>query len=75
MRYGYSWLQYASDSSGSPGTWGTAGASLTLTESGEPSGTITSGGKVIFWARVTVPDSESPQDQALIRHRLRHNTI
>ncbi len=75
VRNGYSWVQYASDSSGSPGTWGTAGASLTLTESGEPSGTITSGGKVIFWARVTVPDSESPQDQALIRHRLRHNTI
>jgi len=52
---GWQWLEFAADSSGTPGTY--SSADLTITESGESSGTITAGGTGFLWAHLNVPSA------------------
>jgi hypothetical protein len=73
VRRSHTWVEFAPDVSGSPGTW--QSGPLTLTESGEVSGTITAGGTAYFWIRVNVPSSASPGDMALYTPRARGKTV
>lgn len=50
---GYSWVQFAPDIAGAPGTF--AQQDLTLTQAGKPTGTIDVGGIAYAWARMVVP--------------------
>ena len=49
----HTWHEFAPDVSGSPGTY--ANQDLTLTESGESTGTITIGGAAYFWQKWNLP--------------------
>lgn len=73
VREGDDWIEFAPDSSGSPGTW--QSGPLTLTELGEVAGTITSGGHAFFWIRVNVPGSASPGDMRFAMLRARGLTV
>jgi len=55
---GYTYVQFAADAGGSPGPY--AYQDLTLTESGKPTGTITSGGAAFFWHRLAPPEGAGP---------------
>lgn len=55
---GHLWEELAPDNSGSPGTWVTG--DLTLTESGQQSGTIRAGQSGKFWNRWAPPSSAEP---------------
>jgi hypothetical protein len=52
---GWNWVQFAADSGGTPGTY--ANQDLVLTESEQPSGTITVGGAGFFWINWAPPGS------------------
>lgn len=67
------WIEFAPDVTGSPGTW--QSGPLTLTESGETSGTITAAGTVNFWVRMVIPSSTSPGDRRLFLLRARGLTV
>lgn len=54
---GSDWIELADDASGSPGTYGSG--PVTLTESGQPTGTITASGIAYFWARLNMPSAAS----------------
>jgi hypothetical protein len=73
VREGHAWVEFAPDSSGSPGAW--QSGPLTLTELGETTGTITASGTCYFWVRVNVPDSATPGDRKLYNLRARGLTI
>jgi hypothetical protein len=73
IRRSHSWVEFAPDVSGSPGTW--QSGPLTLTESGEVSGTVTAGGTAYFWVRLNVPSSANPGDMALYTLRARGKTV
>jgi len=72
-RGGDDWVEFAPDSSGSPGTW--QSGPLTLTELGEGTGTVKAGGHAFFWIRVNVPDSTDPGDMRLVNLRARGLTV
>lgn len=55
VRDGFSWVAFAPDASGSPGTWQTAGDDLSL-------GSIDPADHVLFWIRVEVPSAAQPED-------------
>jgi hypothetical protein len=63
VREGYDYVEFAPDVTGSPGTW--QSTPLTLTETGQTSGTITASGLATFWVRSTVPQSATPGDRKL----------
>jgi hypothetical protein len=73
VRESYSWIEFAPDVAGSPGTW--SSGPLTLTESGEVSGVITPSGQVHFWVRSVVPASANPGDMRLHTYRVRGLTV
>jgi hypothetical protein len=73
VRKGYESVEYAPDVTGSPGTW--QSGPLTLTESGETTGTITASGYAIFWRRVNPAGSETPGDRRLVNDRPRGLTV
>ena len=73
VRESSTWIEFAADVAGSPGTWGSG--PLTLTESGEVSGVITPAGQVPFWVRSVVPSSASPGDMKLHIYRVRGLTV
>ena len=73
VRKGYESVEFAPDVTGSPGTW--QSGPLTLTESGEVTGTITASGYAHFWVRMNVADSESPGDRRLYNLRARGLTV
>jgi hypothetical protein len=73
VREGDDWVEFAPDSSGSPGTW--QSGPLTLTELGETSGTITASGHAFFWVRVNIPSSASPGDMRFSWLRSRGLTV
>lgn len=73
VRDSSSWVEFAPDVSGSPGTW--QSGPLTLTETGQVSGVITASGQVHFWVRLNVPDSADPGDMRLYTLRARGLTI
>ena len=54
---GWSWVQYAPDVTGAPGTY--ANQDLTLTESGQSTETITAGHAAFFWVRWSPPSATS----------------
>lgn len=66
---GAAMIEYAPDVSGSPGVW--AHQDLTLTESGQPSGTIRAGYSAFFHFRPSVPESAlaGPMRQVVTRAR------
>lgn len=55
VRDGYTWVAFAPDVSGSPGTWQTAGDDLVL-------GDIDPSDHELFWIRCEVPSAASPED-------------
>lgn len=69
IRPGYDYVEFAPDVTGSPGTW--QSGSLTLTEAGETTGTITASGYALLWFRLNVPESAAPGDRRMVvlRHR------
>jgi hypothetical protein len=73
VRKGYLYVQVAPDVTGSPGTW--QSPPMTLTESGETSGTITASGYAYFWFRLNVPDTALPGDRKLFVLRARGLTV
>ena len=73
VRKGYESIEFAPDVTGSPGTWQTG--PLTLTESGETTGTITASGYAYFWVRVNPASSEVPGDRRLVNYRPRGLTV
>lgn len=73
VREGDDWVEFAPDVTGSPGTW--QSGPLTLTESGEASGVITSSGFAYFWIRVNVPLAAVPGDMRLANLRSRGLTV
>lgn len=73
VREGYLYVELAPDVTGSPGTW--QAPPLTLTESGETSGTVTASGTVNFWFRLNVPDTATPGDRKLFVLRARGLTV
>jgi hypothetical protein len=73
IREGYEWIEFAPDVAGSPGTW--VAGSLTLTESGQPTGVITAAGAVNFWFRSNVPLSAAPGDMKMSNLRVRGLTV
>lgn len=73
VRQGYEWLEFAPDSSGSPGTW--QSGPLTLTELGESTGVITASGLCYFWVRMNVPPSAAPGNRKLYNVRTRGLTV
>ena len=73
VREGDDWVEFAPDSSGSPGTW--QSGPLTLTQSGEVSGVIKAGGHALFWIRLNIPDSASPGDMRFAWLRSRGLTV
>jgi len=54
VRDGYTWVAFAPDVAGSPGTWQTAGDDLSL-------GDIDPSDHVLFWVRCEVPSAASPE--------------
>jgi len=52
---GYTWVEFAADVSGSPGSY--SNSDLTVTEPGETAGTITASGTAYFWARLAMPSA------------------
>jgi hypothetical protein len=54
-RDGWAWVQFAPDVTGAPGTWEAAGDDLTL-------GNILAANHELFWARINLPGSVSPED-------------
>jgi len=73
VRRSAAWVEYAPDSSGSPGAWGSG--PLTLTQLGETSGTVTAGGYALFWRRLVLPDAATPGDMAMTNDRIRGLTV
>jgi len=73
VREGDDWIEFAPDVTGAPGTW--QSGPLTLTESGQSSGVITSSGNAFFWVRVNVPSSASPGDMRFANLRSRGLTV
>ena len=73
VRAGYEQVEFAPDVAGSPGTWQTG--PLTLTESGQTTGTITASGLAYFWFRTNVGGSESPGDRRLYNLLARGLTV
>lgn len=73
VREGDDWVEFAPDSSGSPGTW--QSGPLTLTELGQTTGTITASGHALFWIRVNVPGSADPGDMRMVNLRARGLTV
>lgn len=73
VRDSYSWIEFAPDVAGSPGTW--QAGPLTLTEGGQTNGTITASGIAYFWVRVNVPSSAQPGDRRLFTLRARGLTV
>jgi hypothetical protein len=73
VRTGFAWMEFAPDSSGSPGTW--QAGPLTLTELGETTGTITAGGHAFFWTRMNVPSSATPGTRKLFNMLARGLTV
>jgi hypothetical protein len=70
----FEWNELAQDGGGAPGeTWTTDG--ITLTESGEGTGIITSSGEVPFWSRWSPPDSASLGNLRLRNLRVRGESI
>ena len=57
---GWDWVQYAPDVSGAPGTY--ANQDLTLTESGQASGTVTASHAAFFWVRWAPPGAAQAGD-------------
>lgn len=55
IRDGYTWIAFAPDVSGSPGTWQTAGVDLSL-------GDIDPADHELFWIRCEVPSAAQPED-------------
>jgi hypothetical protein len=55
VRDGYTWIAFAPDVSGSPGTWQTAGDDLSL-------GDINPSAHELFWIRCEVPSAAQPED-------------
>jgi len=49
----YTWVEFAPDVSGAPGSY--ANQDLDLTQSGQPTGTILAGGSALFWMRENPP--------------------
>lgn len=54
-RDGWAWVQFALDVTGAPGSWEAAGDDLTL-------GDIAAAAHELFWARINLPGSVSPED-------------
>lgn len=73
IRDGSTWVKFAADSGGSPGAY--SYQDLTLTESGESSGTITAGGAAYFWHRWDPPLATAPAALREMLPRLRALTI
>jgi len=73
VREGFAWVEFAPDSSGSPGTW--QASPLTLTELGQSSGVITASGICYFWFRTVLPSSATPGDRKLFNLRARGLTV
>jgi len=73
VREGDDWVEFAPDSSGSPGAW--QSGPLTLTESGKTTGTIEAGGHALFWIRLNIPDSAAPGDMRFAMLRSRGLTV
>lgn len=73
VREGDDWVEFAPDSTGSPGTW--QASPLTLTELGETTGTITASGHAFFWTRVNIPSSAAPGDMRFANLRSRGLTV
>lgn len=73
VRDGDEYVELAPDSAGSPGAY--QSTDLTLTESGESAGTITTGGTAYFWYRVTVPDDGAPAAIRSVRLGIRNRTV
>lgn len=74
VRAGYDEIEVAPDVTGSPGTW--QAPPLTLTESGETTGTITSGGGIAYWwFRVALDAAAAPGDRKLFALRSRGLTV
>lgn len=73
VRTGYSWVELAPDVVGSPGTW--QAPPLTITESGETTGTVTASGYGLFWFRLNLPSGATPGDRRLITLRARGLTV
>lgn len=73
VRAGYEQVQFAPDVAGSPGTWQTG--PLTLTESGQTTGTITASGIAYFWFRTNVGTSEAPGDRRFFNLKARGLTV
>jgi len=55
VRDGYTWVAFAPDVAGSPGTWQAAGADLSL-------GDINAASYVLFWTRCEVPSAAQPEN-------------
>jgi len=73
VRESHTFVEFAPDVSGSPGTW--QAGPLTLTESGQVTGVITPSGQVHFWVRLNVPSSANPGDMRLYVLRARGLTV
>lgn len=55
VRDGFTWIAFAPDNSGSPGTWQAAGADLSI-------GNINPAAHVLFWIRCEVPGAAAPEN-------------
>lgn len=73
VREGDDWVEFAPDSSGSPGAW--QSGPLTLTELGETTGTVTAGGHALFWIRLNIPGAAAPGDMRFAMLRSRGLTV
>jgi hypothetical protein len=73
VRSGYDDCELAPDVTGSPGTW--QAPPLTLTESGETTGTITASGYAYFWFRVNLDAAATPGARKLYTVRARGLTV
>ena len=73
VRAGFAWMEFAPDSSGSPGAW--QAGPLTLTQLGESTGVITASGTCYFWVRMNVPASAAPGTRKLFNLRSRGLTV
>lgn len=66
---GWDLVQFAPDVTGSPGTY--ANQDLTLTQAGQPTGTIQASGAAYFWARDTLPLAEQAGDMRGVTYMAR----